>query len=1120
MNHRLWSVVALSITVVLNGTGLRAQQGRVSGNTPPKTSQAWTLEQARRQMALNPHDPYLQYVALQLAANEHRTSEVASAIEATARRGADRDVDLFALFTGALAVQESLQLDAMRPADAGLIGQMGDRSHETVKTADLVGPQVKSHPWGKMLAAQTLAGKSPEVSPLAKCVPEDQYFVLFGSVDKLLDASELGDLWGAHLFSQTARSAKTQQTTARLKRQLAVQTDPLTRPFYDMVIEEVAITGSDLYFRTGSDVTLLFRIKQPEVFRLRMDGFLAAAEQSRPDAARTTGKVLGVDYVHVATPDRDVHVFSAYPRPDLHVRSNSKAGLQRVLETIAGRSVDGRRDVRPLGDSTEFKYIRTLMPRGAKEEDGFVYLSDPFIRRVVGAELKLTQVRRLLCYNHLRMIGHAAMLYRTQYGRPADSLNELAAAGCTPGLFGEGRFRCPCGGEYTLSEDGTTGACSHHGHARYLVPCCEIPLARVTEAEAKQYRTFVDRYNRYWRRFFDPIAIRIRLTPKQYRAETIILPLIDNSIYSGMAMTLGGEPEPLDGLPVPKRNIFSVAVKVDKERLLEEAGWSPPGPEARQQASREADLRASANNLKRIGLAMHNYHATYRQFPAVANFDRSKRPLLSWRVHLLPYLEQTELYRQFRLDEPWDSQHNKKLIERMPWVYDSPGRKARRPGTTTYLLPVGRAALFTGTGKQFAIRDVRDGTSNTIMVVDAAEKHAVVWTKPDDLDCDRSSIAGALFGRFGDVGLVGFADGSVRRLPKTMNGRSLDALFTRAGGERVTEVGQGVPSRRRDPFGINELTDGKLDQRQLYDFVTRGVGNQIGMHVYDASPFFDFNLTGFLGEMMGSFGDPRMSFDDDFIPIGFLIASLNSPVYVAVSVKDAQIVDKFLDHLDLALAELARQPQRGGFLDLDFDFYRVPLGSGDERIRCYNVRFGPIKWRVFFARIGDGLYIASKRFILEDLAAADEKKAESGPIAHAMVRIRPEHWDQVLPNFQLGWAESSRQSCLNNLGPLSSVARAVGAAAEGPVGAAEVCRRADMLHGVHFFCPDGGRYELSPDGKQIVCTAHGSAIHPRQMSAPAKGSPMGRLMQEFAGVTAALTFLEDGLHAVVTVDRK
>src|ERR671935_2781354 len=105
-------------------------------------------------------------------------------------------------------------------------------------------------------------------------------------------------------------------------------------------------------------------------------------------------------------------------------------------------------------------YIRTLMPRGAKEEDGFIYLSDPFIRRLVGPQLKLTERRRVLCYNHLRMIGHAALLYRTQHGKVPGSLEELAKAGCAPGEFGKGDLVCPDGGRYALADDGLTGTCS------------------------------------------------------------------------------------------------------------------------------------------------------------------------------------------------------------------------------------------------------------------------------------------------------------------------------------------------------------------------------------------------------------------------------------------------------------------------------------------------------------------------------------------------------------------------------------------------------------------------------------------------------------------------------------
>ncbi len=625
---------------------------------PPKTAQAWTLDEANRQLSLNPDDIYLQYVALQLAHNEGKLKEVARTIERLNRRGgrrraAERRVDLFALFTGALAVQESLQLDTMRGGENAVGSILADPAKNVVKIANLEGPTVKSHPWGKMLAAQHLAGKKPEVSPLAHCVPEDQYYVLFRSPTKLLETAEVGDLWGAHLFAQAAKSAKSHQTTARLKRQLAIQTDPLTRPFYDMVVDEVAMTGSDLYFTEGSDVTFVFRVKQPEVFRLRMDGFLAAAEKSRDDAVRSTGRIEGVDYVQIATPDRAIHVFSAYPKPNLHVRSNSKVGMQRVLQAVAGSG-----EAKRLADATEFKYIRTLMARGDRREDGFVYLSDPFIRRLVGPQMKLCERRRMLCYNHLRMIGHAVMLYRTQFGTKGESIEQLVAADCLPERFGQQKFRCPCGGKYRLAADGATAVCSDHGHAGRLVPCCEIPLQHVTQREAKEYKQFVEQYSRYWRRFFDPIAVRVRLTPKQYRAETIILPLIDNSVYTGLAAALGGEPEPLDALPVPKRNIFSLAARLNKSELVRQLGLErlldAPPDIPKQQAAVETERIAT--RMKQVGIAMHGYHSALRGFPTAVSFDaQGKKTRLSWRVRLLPFLEEEELYREFHLYEPWDS---------------------------------------------------------------------------------------------------------------------------------------------------------------------------------------------------------------------------------------------------------------------------------------------------------------------------------------------------------------------------------------------------------------------------------------------------------------------------------
>lgn len=533
---------------------------------PARSKHAWTLQQAQEQLKLYPHDPYLQYVVLQLARREGQLEGAAGEVENLSLGPNPRRerVDLFSVFTGALAVQESLQLDRMRVPSRNRRGEEPPR-RGIIDIAKLHGPEIKSHPWKKMLG-----DKKPDIDALARLVPEDFYFVQFRSLNKMLDVLDAGDLWSLHLFSQAQREARTRQIGERLRRQLAVETNRLLRPFYDTVVEEAAVTGSDLFAAEGSDVTLLFRARQPEVLKKRMNGFLDNAIKARPDARRREGEFLGVAYVQVSTPERDIHVFSAYPEPGLHVRSNSKLGMQRVLEAIKGKTSDGK-TVRRLGDSTEYAYIRTLLPRGAKEEDGFVYLSDPFIRHLVGPTLKLTERRRMLCYNHLRMIGHAALMYRTEQGRAPQSLDELERAGCCPGKFNKDDLVCLDGGKYTLSADGLHGVCAHHGHADRLTPCCETALSWVFPDEAQEYKNFRDEYDQYWRTYFDPIALRIQVTPQRYRLETIVLPLINNSIYTGLASMLGGQPQPLDELPVTRRNIFDVAVRLNKQELLKTA---------------------------------------------------------------------------------------------------------------------------------------------------------------------------------------------------------------------------------------------------------------------------------------------------------------------------------------------------------------------------------------------------------------------------------------------------------------------------------------------------------------------------------------------------------------------
>src|SRR5262249_6139038 len=136
----------------------------------------------------------------------------------------------------------------------------------------------------------------------------------------------------------------------------------------------------------------------------------------------------------------------------------------------------------------------------------------------------------------------------------------------------------------------------------------------------------------------------------------------------------------------------------------------------------------SANNLKQITLALHNYESAYGRLPAHAIYSKDGKALLSWRVAILPFIEQDALYKKFKLDEPWDSPHNKKLIPLMPPIYKPVRGKATEKFGTFYQVFFGNGAIFEGKSG-IRITDIFDGTSNTIMVAEAGKD--VIWSKPE-----------------------------------------------------------------------------------------------------------------------------------------------------------------------------------------------------------------------------------------------------------------------------------------------------------------------------------------------------------------------------------------------------
>ncbi|MEX2171626.1 MAG: DUF1559 domain-containing protein [Pirellulales bacterium] len=222
--------------------------------------------------------------------------------------------------------------------------------------------------------------------------------------------------------------------------------------------------------------------------------------------------------------------------------------------------------------------------------------------------------------------------------------------------------------------------------------------------------------------------------------------------------------------------------------------------EARQDAQRNQRM----NQFKQLAIAFQNFHDTQKHFSASAAIcDKDGKPLLSWRVAMLPFIDETELFNEFHLDEPWDSEHNLKLIERMPDLYADPERP-NHDGKTTYQLPVHNETVFPTanvaavtereiSGRKLffrqglTFRDITDGTSQTIMVVEAAPDRAVPWTKPTDWEVDLANPLDGLKQEGRDGFVSAFCDGSARYISFAVSPETLRKLLARADGEVIDE---------------------------------------------------------------------------------------------------------------------------------------------------------------------------------------------------------------------------------------------------------------------------------------------------------------------------------------------
>jgi hypothetical protein len=199
---------------------------------------------------------------------------------------------------------------------------------------------------------------------------------------------------------------------------------------------------------------------------------------------------------------------------------------------------------------------------------------------------------------------------------------------------------------------------------------------------------------------------------------------------------------------------------------------------------------ACSNNLKQLSIAFENYHATYHCFPPAYVADKDGRPMHSWRVLILPSVEESgllQLYRQYDFNEPWNGPHNRRLATQLPSIYRCLSDD-RAGNETNYVVVLGSETAWRGSDAVLA-EQITDGPANTIMLVETSNVN-INWLEPRDLTIEEakrginSPVAPSISSNHGLVNVV-LWDGSVHSFDETLPLGVLSALLTRSGGEPI-----------------------------------------------------------------------------------------------------------------------------------------------------------------------------------------------------------------------------------------------------------------------------------------------------------------------------------------------
>lgn len=436
--------------------------------------------------------------------------------------------------SGMLSIQEALQHDrGLRLRSAA--------EPRTIPIAEVAGPPLDPHSFAAMQAQLPNPGGGA-AEALAAAAPADFWYVRVDGIPLFFRLMDEADAWITPLTHILQQNPEDRGLAETYQAQLGLERSELARLLGPAVVGQLALVGSDPYLREGSDVSVIFQVREAGLFDGELDRQLGQRRAAMEAAGRSVRQETREHRGVTITSTRDDRGELRQQRArvgELAVVSNSPRAIERVIDAITGA---GPR----LADEPDLKY---MLARDPGAHQAFAFLGDRFIAAAIGPAQKIQAARRELALAELLTPTYAALLHGWLQGASPASVDALVESG----LLDRAELKhadgeaiafalAPAAKERSAAGAGTS---SSWGSPAFLTPILDLPpVTSVSAGERGAYEAFSSSYQSYWKQFIDPVAVRLDLREEGDHqvgeVDVRILPLISATDYRDLAEMVGG----------------------------------------------------------------------------------------------------------------------------------------------------------------------------------------------------------------------------------------------------------------------------------------------------------------------------------------------------------------------------------------------------------------------------------------------------------------------------------------------------------------------------------------------------------------------------------------------------